>query len=373
MKKTFRFLSMATLALVGAVMTSCSNEDDSVSNQQSENNSNVVTLTATVGFGGSTRALTSAGAKTFADGDKIAVIYKNTSGETKKAVGTIASGVGSSSATFTVTLTDPNKDAAIRYIYPEAISKSYIPPTAKIDDNGTVDFASLNIQKGQLATLGNNLDLCTFDADNWSSGTLPTGTLANQLTILAIKLKKGDDVTSTITHMNINAGGLFYNIEGHDSDGHIYVAIRPCSVSYVTVSATDGSKYYYKHFVNKVYSKNTCIQATWNMADEFWSWDETAANVLIGVSSFTLDNITWTGARAVEYDCFLPAGTFEAPSGKKFAKIEIFTPDDSDGLSPWSYNDDRNAFTWTGSASSVSYTLNNVSDFGPEGILFYYE
>lgn len=370
MKKTFRFLSMATLALVGAVMTSCSNEDDSVSNQQSENNSNVVTLTATVGFGGSTRALTSAGAKTFADGDEIAVIYKNTSGETKKAVGTIASGVGSSSATFTVTLTDPNKDAAIRYIYPEAISKSYIPPTAKIDDNGTVNFGRLDIQKGQLATLGNNLDLCTFDADNWSSGTLPTGTLANQLTILAIKLKKGDDVTSTITQMTINACGRFYNIEGHDSDGHIYVAIRPCC-DYFTVSATDGSKYYYKHFANKVYSKNTCIQATWNMADEFWSRDETAENVLIGVSSFTLDNITWTGARAVEGDCFLPAGTFEAPSGKKFAKIEIFTLDEI--LSPWSYNDDRNAFTWTGSASSVSYTVNNDSDFYPEGILFYYE
>ena len=88
MKKTMKYLSMAALALVGAMMTGCSSDEDSmISNpQQPENKGNVVTVTTTVSLDGgeaaaqgTNRALTADGKKTFAAGDKIAIIYKNTS------------------------------------------------------------------------------------------------------------------------------------------------------------------------------------------------------------------------------------------------------------------------------------------------------
>ena len=69
MKNTMRYLSMAALALVGALTAGCSSDDNIVEQpQQPDNKSNVVTLTTTVGFDASagTRALTSTGVKTFA-------------------------------------------------------------------------------------------------------------------------------------------------------------------------------------------------------------------------------------------------------------------------------------------------------------------
>ena len=81
MKKTLRFLCMAALALVGAVLTGCSGSDDNITGkpQQPEQKSNVVTVRTTVSLSGSevtTRALNPAtGVKTFALGDKIAVHY----------------------------------------------------------------------------------------------------------------------------------------------------------------------------------------------------------------------------------------------------------------------------------------------------------
>ena len=79
MKKTFRFLSMATLLVVGAIMTGCSNEDNIDNSQQPANKDNVVTLTATVSLdgGAATRAIDgTTGTKTFESGNQIAVIYK---------------------------------------------------------------------------------------------------------------------------------------------------------------------------------------------------------------------------------------------------------------------------------------------------------
>ena len=62
MKKTIKFLSMAVLAMVGAMTSGCSNDDNIIdTTQQPESQTNVVTLTTTVGFDeatdGTTRAL----------------------------------------------------------------------------------------------------------------------------------------------------------------------------------------------------------------------------------------------------------------------------------------------------------------------------
>ena len=136
MKTMKNFLSMAALALMGAMMTGCSSDDNFDNPQQPENKSKVVTLTTTVGFDASagTRALTSTGVKTFAVGDQIAVIYKNTSDQTVTATSTaLTTGDITNegkNANFTVTLTNPKASEAVRYIYPAAMLAATVATNA---------------------------------------------------------------------------------------------------------------------------------------------------------------------------------------------------------------------------------------------------
>ena len=288
MKTMKNFLSMAALALMGAMMTGCSSDDNFDNPQQPENKSNVVTLTTTVGFDGgtSTRALASDGKKTFADGDQIAVIYKNSSDQTLKAVGTITSGAGTKTATFTVTLSAPDNTKAIRYIYPAAMAKETIATNATIDDAGTVDFTKLNSQNGSLTTLGSSLDLCTFDAANWTSGTLPNGNLANQLAILAITLKNKagtDDITNGITSLSVGDGSNVYSVTRDAIAGPIYVAIKPTSSATIGVNASDGTTRYYKELTTKTYAISNGYSVSWKM-------NEGGAHLSALTGNFTANN-----------------------------------------------------------------------------------
>ena len=260
---------MAALALVGAIMTGCSSSDDDsmIDNpQQPESKSKVVTLTTKVGFdgGATTRALTSDGTKTFATGEQIAVIYKTNGGATAKAVsealqnnGDITD--GGKSATFTVTLDDPNKSAKVTYIYPAAMANS----------DGSINNAALNSQDGTLATLSSNLDLATYTGA-WNAGALPTGTLTNQLAILAMTLKNdagGSNITSSITGMTIKEGSNTYTITGHNTDGKIYVAIFPMTSATIDVTATNGTYSYVKTLTDKTYAASNGYDVTWKMAE----------------------------------------------------------------------------------------------------------
>lgn len=269
MKTMKKYLSMAALALVGAIMTGCSSSDDDsmIDNpQQPESKSKVVTLTTKVGFdgGATTRALTSNGTKTFAAGEKIAVIYTTNGGTTAKAVsealqnnGDITD--GGKSATFTVTLNDPDKSANVTYIYPAAMANS----------DGSINYAALNSQDGTLATLSSNLDLATYTGA-WDAGALPTGTLTNQLAILAMTLKNdagGSNITSSITGMTIKEGSNTYAISGISSASTIYVAINPTSSANLEITATAGTKTYAKALSGKTYAADNGYNVTWRMAE----------------------------------------------------------------------------------------------------------
>lgn len=269
MKTMKKYLSMAALALVGAIMTGCSSSDDDsiIDNpQQPVNTSKTVTLTTTVSMdgGATTRALTSDGTKTFAAGEKIAVIYTTNGGATAKAVsealqnnGDITD--GGKSATFTVTLDDPNKSANVTYIYPAAMANS----------DGSINYAALNSQDGTLATLSSNLDLATYTGA-WNAGALPTGTLTNQLAILAMTLKNdagGSNITSSITGMTIKEGSNTYTITGHNTDGKIYVAIFPMTSATIDVTATNGTYSYVKTLTDKTYAASNGYNVIWKMAE----------------------------------------------------------------------------------------------------------
>ena len=261
------FLSMAALALVGAMTVSCSSDDNIIDQpqQQEVTKNNVVTLTTTVGLGGddATRALTSTGVKTFAVGETMALRYKNKKGDWVKAVsnalepGDIAA--GSKSATFTFTLDNPDKTQNVDYIYPAAI----------VNPAGNMNEAALfGSQDGTLNTIASTFDY-SRKISAWDGENLPSLTLENQLAILAITLKNADgssNITSTITGLTISDGTKTYNVTPSAAEGPIYVAIFPTEDATITVTATDGTKNYIKTLTGKTYAKGNGYPVSWRMA-----------------------------------------------------------------------------------------------------------
>lgn len=388
--KTKKFLSMAALALVGAMMTGCSSDDDIL---QPENKTNVVTLTATVGFddGATTRALTidgNKGVKTFGAGDQMAVIYKQEGGTTAKAVGTLTSGAGTKSGTFTFTLTNPDKAQNVTYIYPAAMANA----------DGTVNYDDLYYyQNGTLAKLASTFDYST-NSGAWDGGNLPTLTLNNQLAILAINLKNGStDITGDITDMSISDGTNTYYVSSSVTEGPIYVAILPTSGATINVTAYDGSKDYGKTLTTKTYAAGNGYNVTWNMSEMTTiTWNR--SNIIdLWVSgtgdSYSKEDITLsTNADQIyaewqdygdEYEsmngiCFNTnensgGFTFTAPTGKYFTNIEmtLLGPGGWDGgnlgtgwtfVEPWDPSDPL-IVTWKGTPTNTVDLLKDASHF----------
>ena len=388
MKTMKYFLSMAALALVGAMTVSCSSDDNIIDQpqQQEVTKNNVVTLTTTVSLdgGATTRALTSTGVKTFAVGETMAIYYwKNKGNDHEKAVsapltaGDITN--GGKSATFTFTLDNPYKDMSVVYTYPAAMANADFTPNYD---------ALYNNQDGSLATLASNFDFCT-KSGAWDGDNLPTLTLENQLAILAINLKNGStDITSTITGMTLGDGTNTYSVTRDAAAGPIYVAIRPTSSATIDVTATDGTNEYRKTLSGKTYDANNGYNVTWNMSKMTTiTWNSSNISDLhvdepdapYENEGITLSaNADYIGAdwyeSGIRFNMYASGGyTFTAPSGKKFTKIEM-TLNGSDGWdnpslgTGWEYfqyfdSDMIYKVTWTGTAANTVGLLTGASSF----------
>ena len=252
MKKTFRFLSMAALLVVGAIMTGCSSDDNIDNPQQPVNKDNVVTLTATVGFeaNATTRSVDpSTGKKTFEGTNQIAVIYKNTSNQTVKAVSTVFTPTGdNTTATFTVSLTNPANNSAIRYIYPATMAKDVATDATITDDDATIDYSGLlSSQDGTLTKIGTNYDLAIKDGLTLSGTDLPASvTLTNPLAICKFTLKDGSTgITSSVNSLTVSDGTNAYAVTPSGLDA-IYVAMKPASGNIAFTARTSDSKTYFK-------------------------------------------------------------------------------------------------------------------------------
>ena len=255
MKKTFRFLSMAALLVVGAIMTGCSSDDNIDNPQQPANKDNVVTLTATVSLdgGAGTRAINgTTGAKTFESGKQIAVFYEDASGNLQKAESTDFTPTGDNTkATFTVTLSTPKSEGKIRYIYPSSMAKALdatppaYPAAATIDDV-TIDYSGIfGSQNGTLATLA-NYDLAVKDATLSGTDQPATVTLTNPLAICKFTLTDGSDgITSKVNSLTISDGTNAYAVTPSSLDA-IYVAMKPASGNIAFTARTSDSKTYFK-------------------------------------------------------------------------------------------------------------------------------
>ena len=259
---------MAVLVLAGLATAGCTGRE--LVEEPPESKSKTVTLTTTVGLGASTKALTDEGVKTFAAGETMALVYGNKSEHTVMTVSRPldASDIDESglNATFTFTVVDPEFAEPVSYIYPAAMAGS----------DGSINYSALDSQDGTLATLASSLDLSTFHSISWGGASLPTGTLENELAILAVTLKDSDgsnNITGTITKLTVSDGTNAYEVNRTAADGPIYVAVRPTSDATITVTATDGTTNYVKTLTGKTYVKSNGYDVSWRMY-EVWESNE---------------------------------------------------------------------------------------------------
>ena len=262
--KKITHIGMAALVAMGMLGTSCNKAESPEIETPETQKDNIVTLTTTVGFAADgTKALTSAGVKTFAVDEKMALRYKNTKGDWVKAESNALKAkdiaVGSKSATFTFTLTNPDKTKTVDYIYPAAI----------VNELGNMDEAALfGSQDGTLNKIASTFDY-SRKISAWDGENLPSLTLENQLAILAITLTNADgssDITSSITGLTLSDGTKTYNVNRSAVAGPIYVAIYPTADATITVTATDGTKNYAKTLTGKTYAKGNGYPVSWKMA-----------------------------------------------------------------------------------------------------------
>ena len=294
MKKTMRYISIAALALVGAVMTGCSKDDVMAIDKQQQTDDTskkTVIMTTTVGLNAApkTRALTGEGVKTFAVGEQMAIVYSNGSGMVKavslplkaddiKDAGTRAS--------FTFGLETPDKSIDVTYIYPASMARA----------DGSINYDALANQDGTLASLASNLDLATYEGE-WLGENLPNCTLENQLAILALTLKDSDganEITGDVTGVTVKADEDTYTVNRSAAAGPIYVAIKPIASKNVVVATTGGSKDYVKLLTEKTYASGNGYSVSWRMTPIIPFTEATANDVgrVIAIDGKVYDNTT---------------------------------------------------------------------------------
>ena len=265
--------SILVLVLLGTLSLGCIEEipevvvDDNSGSVLPGPTGNPVTLTTTVSLGGGpeSKALTAEGVKTFAVGDRVAIVYTNTADATVKAVSEPLSAGdirdGGKTADLTVALTDPKPSGAVTYIYPAAMAAA----------DGSVNYAALAAQDGSLASLAACLDLCTYTGTLTSYASLPLmATLDNRLAIGEFIVKDGDqDITSSVVSLTVSDGANTYSVSRSAGPGPIYVAMRPVDNANLTFCATDASNGYEKSATGKTLAAGSMYPIDLKMAKTF--------------------------------------------------------------------------------------------------------
>ncbi len=273
-----RYFSIAALALMGTVMTGCSNNDDL---QQPESGKRTVTLTTTVNLdgGAGTRALdVTTGVKTFEVDDQISFVYKNTSGQTKAAFSEKLTqddiSADGKTATIYVALEDPATDSQLRMIYPATMANIPMSTSATINDDASTIALGM-LQTGQQGYEGelSDYDLAVFDGTLTGYALPASITLANKLAICAFTIKNADgtqDITTTITNLTISDGTYNYSISRSNLISPIYVAMMPVADAAIEMTATaNDGQHYAKSLTNITYAANNIYSLAMRMTESF--------------------------------------------------------------------------------------------------------
>lgn len=366
--KAMKYLSTAALlAIVGAAITSCSNDNDLVAGaRQSETNTNTVVQTTTVSFaddGASTRALTADGRKTFAVGDQIAVVYWNTSDKLVKATSNplTASDInnGGKTAKFTVPLTNPKPSTDVSYIYPASMAVDD-PSSTGDPDPHPGDFANINYegiynsQDGTLATFAANYDLA-FSTDKMTAeATLPASiAMTNELALCAFTFKDSDgtDLTGSVSKLVLKYGDETYTVNRTPAEGPIYVAMEDNYMKDITITATTALGSYGRTVYSKFLQRGHLFPITVKMYDMAANATADDKGKLIctdgHIHAYGADT-DCTAARVAKIFCVGETGETAYTHGLALALNDL-------------YNENGLGFKWSTSKATVHNYCNNVS------------
>lgn len=286
MRKSFKYLSMAALAMVGTMMTGCSSSDEMTAEQQPE--SKTVTQTITLSLDdddAGTRGFDIVtGKKRFYTTDTICVFYRQKPGSSyinwrAFSLPPCQVSADGQKAKFSVALENPRENSPIRIVYRSSMMGS--PATNEevdfTNDNITLAVSSLQQNQngrgerifGQLATF----DVATYDG--YLNGTsLPEDVkLKNRMAILALSVKNsaGEDISNTLKDLKINDGFRTYDVQTKEFHlDTIYVAMFPvASTQTLTFTAEDLSANNYKKVVTgKELKRNNIYPVNLTMTKE---------------------------------------------------------------------------------------------------------
>ena len=260
MKKTMRYIGMAALAMAGAIIIGCTEND--LAENLAQNNNKTLTLTTTIRLDDSaaTRALEANGKKTFAKDEEIALIYEDADGAVQKVVSNkltekdIANEGKDAALSFALKKA-PKKEGAFAMIYPASMAQETLPDGGEFGDCAAPNYAALDIQDGTLESLSTKLDLATCDSKFTADATLPNSiSLTNGLAIVALTIKDhaGNDITGNITSLTLKTGSNnSYTVNREAAAEAIYVAMRPVDKEDISITATDGRGQYDKKSIGK--------------------------------------------------------------------------------------------------------------------------
>lgn len=259
MKNTMKLLCWAALCCATALMMGCSKDDD----EQPVASGKVVVSTTTIELerGAASKHLDESGTKTFADGEKIAVVYENTGSEMVKAEVTLTAGDisnGGKSVIITVAMTDPKANGTVKFIYPASMANA----------DGTVNYSGLyKGQNGTMATLSSNFDLAVCNSTLTASAELPANpVLTNQLSVCKFTLQNtanSQDMTSSVTKLTVKHGSNVYFVTpATPGQTTFWVAVKPIAAGSGTIDiyAAVGKDLYKK----SVSSYGTLAAGTFN-------------------------------------------------------------------------------------------------------------
>ena len=272
MKKAMRFLNLAILFAMGTMIAGCADVEKTENVSEVIREGNTLILTTVVGKSDNsgTKALTAEGVKTFAVGEKLAIVYATGPGsvaQTESHALTADDLIdGGRSAKFTFEVEYPYAGGKVKLIYPASMMSEN-----PFDNPDYIDYSKLNKQDGKLETLAAQLDLATFEGTLTETGGLPDSPmLTNQLAVIAYTLKEAaapNDLTATITDLTINDGTNSYAVTRAAAAGPIYVAIRPVTSVDINYTATNGPKIYAKYVKNKTYAAGNFYQLGLGMVE----------------------------------------------------------------------------------------------------------
>lgn len=358
---------MAALVFVGAMTAGCSSDDLTAETPQFPDTTNgtvTMKINASLSENASTRVLNPDFMRSFTVGEQIVVIYKNTADETVKVTSAalnFSDMLSSNSANFTVTLTNPQPNTPVRYIYPASRAAAFVAPTTAPNDDATINYAALNTQDGTFASLASDLDLAVFDGEMTAQAVLPAATLENPLTICGFTLQDSGnsnaDITNTVNSLTVSDGTNSYAVTPTSALSTIYVAMKPTSGNIAFAASTTAPKTYFKTATGKTLKASNLYSISVSMVSL------AVGNILCSDGSIyaSKDAATTAGKTPVALICYLGNDAETSASNTAYKHGLALALSDANGGNTVAWCSQQTAFCLTAQYDTEAEVKNDMA------------